>query len=120
MTRRPPRATRTDTLFPYTTLVRRLDGKLHGAGRGHERAFRDLARGRHTPSPTNLTESHADARYAPAFSRRRARKDSVSAPTAMRSDFPRRDTSRSEEHTSELQSPMRNSYAVICLKNKKR
>src|SRR3546814_14039774 len=92
MTRRPPRATRTDTLFPYTTLVRSLDGKLHGAGRGHERAFRDLARGRHTPSPTNLTESHAEARYAPAFSRRRARKDSVSTPTAMRSDFPRRDT----------------------------
>src|SRR3546814_21142120 len=77
MIRLPPSSTRTDTLFPYTTLFRSLDGKLHGAGRGHERTFRDLARDRHTPSPTNLTESHADARYAPAFSRRRARKDSV-------------------------------------------
>src|SRR3546814_7205009 len=74
MIRRPPRSTRTDTLFPYTTLFRsRKEGRT---GRGR----RPGGRGR----------------------RRRAGR-------------PRR---RSEEHTSELQSLMRISYAVFCLKKK--
>src|SRR3546814_16564847 len=75
MIRRPPRSTRTDTLFPYTTLFR---------------------------SPGTV----------PATSRRRC------------STRPRRSAgwtySRSEEHTSELQSLMRISYAVFCLKKKKK
>src|SRR3546814_8994983 len=77
MIRRPPRSTRTDTLFPYTTLFRsrlhllRLDAARQ-AGRGH----------------------HRDPRGDPA------------------------PVERSEEHTSELQSLMRISYAVFCLKKK--
>src|SRR3546814_20037596 len=77
MIRRPPRSTRTDTLFPYTTLFR---------------------------SPRR----RAPRLWAPA-ARRAAR--------ALRQ---RRHTRwRSEEHTSELQSLMRISYAVFCLKKKK-
>src|SRR3546814_8512724 len=89
MLRRPPRSTRTDTFFPYTTLFRspqpgaprtpggrRADGRLRRGGRGRARAHRH----------------------------------------ALRRRLPR---GRSEEHTSELQSLMRISYAVFCLKKKK-
>src|SRR3546814_9647975 len=72
MIRRPPRSTRTDTLFPYTTLFR-------------SRRCRD--RPRRCSKPATGSSSH-------------------------------RTTSRSEEHTSELQSLMRISYAVFCLKKK--
>src|SRR3546814_16569608 len=81
MIRRPPRSTRTDTLFPYTTLFRSL---LYGAG-----------------SP--LTNS-AGVPWTAAYV------DTIGEPTA---------DMRSEEHTSELQSLMRISYAVFCLKKKK-
>src|SRR3546814_9575610 len=80
MLRRPPRSTRTDTLFPYTTLFRSVERRLHVAMRWRLRVER-----RQTPQP----------RF-------------VSPP----------DASRSEEHTSELQSLMRSSYAVLCLKKK--
>src|SRR3546814_6764572 len=85
MIRRPPRSTRTDTLFPYTTLFRsrRLGGARPGrTGRmagGVDRASRGVAAA------------------AGGLARKRA-------------------TERSEEHTSELQSLMRLSYAVFCLK----
>src|SRR3546814_8891887 len=80
MIRRPPRSTRTDTLFPYTTLFRSRGASNRGRGLGianselgqSDRAGRGAAGGR-----------------------------------------------RSEEHTSELQSLMRISYAVFCLKKKK-
>src|SRR3546814_3382159 len=82
MIRRPPRSTRTDTLFPYTTLFRSYDEE-------------DLVR---------LCE---------AISRK---------PTMMRSrlvdSMSALEVDRSEEHTSELQSLMRISYAVFCLKKK--
>src|SRR3546814_6359974 len=81
MIRRPPRSTRTDTLFPYTTLFRSLRARAD-RGRGAGR--------RHCP---------------PRPERLRAR--------------PGRHALRSEEHTSELQSLMRISYAVFCLKKKK-
>src|SRR3546814_2444104 len=77
MIRRPPRSTRTDTLFPYTTLFRSLPS------RGPDIRHRDPG---------------ALAREDPRM--RRA------------------DPARSEEHTSELQSLMRISYAVFCLKKK--
>src|SRR3546814_3341357 len=73
MIRRPPRSTRTDTLFPYTTLFRSLVGdrrRRAARGRGAGRGGAGLG-------------------------------------------------AKSEEHTSELQSLMRISYAVFCLKNKK-
>src|SRR3546814_13418916 len=79
MIRRPPRSTRTDTLFPDTTLFRSDESRQAAAGvaEGVRRVRLHLAYG------------------------------------LWREDLP-----RSEEHTSELQSPMRISYAVFCLKKK--
>src|SRR3546814_7646904 len=93
MIRRPPRSTRTDTLFPYTTLFRSRD---HRQGR----AVEDIGRG----SPRRRRPAQRD--------RLQHRK-----PVRRLRDAGPRD--RSEEHTSELQSLMRISYAVFCLKNKK-
>src|SRR3546814_6208940 len=85
MIRRPPRSTRTDTLFPYTTLFRsRRARPADGVGRGL--------------SGTQGQPEH-DA--------------------AVRGTHLDREQGRSEEHTSELQSLMRISYAVFCLKKKK-
>src|SRR3546814_6048060 len=98
MIRRPPRATLTDTLFPYTTLCRSFLGVQKDLEQDHEGAIaswvalladtppgapweRDLLDGPHQVGKINGIE-------------------------------------RSEEHTSELQSLMRNSYAVFCLKKK--
>src|SRR3546814_7130780 len=78
MIRRPPRSTRTDTLFPYTTLFRSA------------------------PYPARMTPP------GPSISGRRHRWFQLIPVPA-----------RSEEHTSELQSLMRISYAVFCLKKKK-
>src|SRR3546814_3237453 len=89
MIRRPPRATRTDTLFPYTTLFRSL------AGRGSDLVAQ---RPRHHVLP-----------HRPGLGPHRSL---VRGPH-------RRQRKRSEEHTSELQSLMRISYAVFCLKKKK-
>src|SRR3546814_5889927 len=77
MIRRPPRSTRTDTLFPYTTLFRSVKLSI-------------------------VTNCRNQAMQAPATP---ANKDPAK--------------NRSEEHTSELQSLMRISYAVFCLKKKK-
>src|SRR3546814_4668742 len=102
MIRRPPRSTRTDTLFPYTTLFRSetpcntFRGMLHGAGVGDLR-IRDGEIGcRPTACPLAVPE-----REACGF---------MVFHSVLR---------RSEEHTSELQSLMRISYAVFCLKKKK-
>src|SRR3546814_4722030 len=126
MIRRPPRSTRTDTLFPYTTLFRsqplepaltalaaldaarmpryrrqRPDRRVGtpdgaGAGRfaGHCRAVR-------------RTQPAGRHRRTPVRGKARSRQDDA-------------DQHRSEEHTSELQSLMRISYAVFCLKKKKK
>src|SRR3546814_6968144 len=114
MSRRPPRSTRTDTLFPYTTLFRsRLDRLDFAAVR--QPAF--LLAGR--AFLWDLFDPPADP---PALGgggdravRHRARRDR--AFHADRCDRRARDL-RSEEHTSELQSLMRISYAVFCLKKK--
>src|SRR3546814_8162032 len=92
MIRRPPRSTRTDTLFPYTTLCR-----SRAAGRSWRRR------------PARLRRSSGPAR-------------SAHVPVARAGSHPRRSQSsrRSEEHTSELQSLMRISYAVFCLQKKKK
>src|SRR3546814_3572780 len=89
MIRRPPRSTRTDTLFPYTTRFR-SPGQAGAPGGRPARLLRG-APGRLGNLP------HPDGRKAQARDR--------SHPDA-----------RSEEHTSELQSLMRISYAVFCLK----
>src|SRR3546814_10719373 len=91
MIRRPPRSTRTDTLFPYTTLFR---SAVRTLGRG--RRFRRSVR-----------------REAQALDR------TVAACDGAQDQWrPPGGQGRSEEHTSELQSLMRISYAVFCLKNK--
>src|SRR3546814_9312213 len=92
MIRRPPRSTRTDTLFPYTTLFRSIRFV-----RRHALAWPEW------PDPPART----DARTHSPENRKRPR-----CPAMWRPD-------RSEEHTSELQSLMRISYAVFCLKKKK-
>src|SRR3546814_1211739 len=84
MIRRPPRSTRTDTLFPYTTLFR---------------------------SPAQLEQGLA--------AQKRAQEQSVGLQRPADLDQrPGQVVDRSEEHTSELQSLMRISYAVFCLKKK--
>src|SRR3546814_1527049 len=84
MIRRPPRSTRTDTLFPYTTLFRSTRTDASGLTRGED--------------------------WRPAC---------AAAPAWPSADAARFFAVRSEEHTSELQSLMRISYAVFCLKKKK-
>src|SRR3546814_1079685 len=88
MIRRPPRSTRTDTLFPYATLFRSQAAPPRNIVR---RRHSLPARGRARPAPARaLIDMRANACAS----------------------------SRSEEHTSELQSLMRISYAVFCLKKK--
>src|SRR3546814_3955616 len=96
MIRRPPRSTRTDTLFPYTTLFRSRDRGTRKHQQLHERAWLE---GR----PHALEGQQEQLQRAPV---RR-----WPAPSSTR-------LARSEEHTSELQSLMRSSYAVFCLKKK--
>src|SRR3546814_7310391 len=109
MTRRPPRSTRIDTLFPDTPLFRSpaavgaLAAVAGDGGAGRRRAGLSLAGVRCRPPPHPDGMAAGDRRGA---DRRRQR-----GPTA---DAAR----RSEEHTSELQSLMRISYAVFCLKKK--
>src|SRR3546814_6642038 len=95
MIRRPPRSTRTDTLFPYTTLFRSSGDNCGSPTRSIITRSRTL----NACAPSALTKVVSTA--SPAIAG-----DAV-------------DTTRSEEHTSELQSLMRKSYAVFCLKNKK-
>src|SRR3546814_2784200 len=107
MIRRQPRSTRTDTLFPYTTL------------------FRSPRAQKCRPCPAGPARRASDRIGRP---RRSMRSDTASnriqgpARAAESRDLPKSAAShegRSEEHTSELQSLMRISYAVFCLKKKK-
>src|SRR3546814_8509109 len=86
MIRRPPISTRTDTLFPYTTLFR--------SQRPRPAALRGAVRGTAAPAARDRERAEAGA-------------------------GDHRTGRRSEEHTSELQSLMSISYAVLCLKTKK-
>src|SRR3546814_3568493 len=95
MIRRPPRSTRTDTLFPYTTLFRSLAHML--IGQRHDKAAQ-------LPGLQFVAQ-----RAQPRFMGRHRR-------NLLRSLT----LDRSEEHTSELQSLMRISYAVFCLNKKKK
>src|SRR3546814_3560345 len=104
MIRRPPRSTRTDTLFPYTTLFR--------SPADRRRRPRDgLRLGRH---PCSLPRHRGQRRP-----RRAALRCDRLRVVVDRRLFARDRAVRSEEHTSELQSLMRISYAVFCLKKKK-
>src|SRR3546814_1622230 len=112
MIRRPPRSTRTDTLFPYTTLFRSV---VHVAQ--HALAEAELERDLRPVLAPGVPEQQQQpvveqlqeiARSGIAC----ARAGDQPARVVVRQD-------RSEEHTSELQSLMRISYAVFCLKKKK-
>src|SRR3546814_6106858 len=100
MIRRPPRPTRTDTLFPYTTLFR--SPVLRGARRRRRESLRTAARGDRAPTVVDALVPRVPPRDVDGVRARR-----------------REEAGRSEEHTSELQSLMRISYAVFCLKKKK-
>src|SRR3546814_8072978 len=89
MIRRPPRSTRTDTLFPYTTLFRSEVARQLASILGIPLTRFDMS---------EYMERHSVSRL-------------IGAPPGY--------VGRSEEHTSELQSLMRISYAVFCLKKKK-
>src|SRR3546814_5417755 len=104
MIRRPPRSTRTDTLFPYTTLFR--SGEGHPVDQPRQRSF----------DPAALDEADDIERGLLLAIILQILLDAV----AQRgfADAGAAD-GRSEEHTSELQSLMRISYAVFCLKKKK-
>src|SRR3546814_3020613 len=95
MNRRPPRSTRTDTLFPSTTLFRSHDSRRRAARTGIGRA--GVARAQWT-GPRGGGGTRTRRRSRPPAAVHAARR-------------------RSEEHTSELQSLMRISYAVFCLNN---
>src|SRR3546814_7377904 len=117
MVRRPPRSTRTDTLFPYTTLFRSQDVDIVVA-QAPEPVARDIGK-------RAMALDGIDGGGHPAQHRRRiARAGADLQHAILRLDpgecrHQRDDVWRSEEHTSELQSLMRISYAVFCLKNKK-
>src|SRR3546814_3353762 len=107
MIRRPPRSTRTDTLFPYTTLFRSHWNRSSFPGMGLEL---DGLVGRKS------IESHSDADLG--HGKGILCRTHGAAP--LGSSIWLRAGRRSEEHTSELQSLMRISYAVFCLKKKKK
>src|SRR3546814_5536921 len=113
MIRRPTRSTRTDTLFPYTTLFRSADeGELRQVDphRTRRRPFAD-----HDVERTVLHRRIEDF-----LDRGRQAVDLVDEQhVAILEIGEQRREVRSEEHTSELQSLMRISYAVFCLKKKK-
>src|SRR3546814_7126024 len=111
MIRRPPRSTRTDTIFPYTTLFRSY--RLRAAARREGRGSGDLAAGYRRAGTGNL-------RHAGALEQRRHGRHRFGRGAGAEGRNRRRDgrLQRSEEHTSELQSLMRISYAVFCFKKK--
>src|SRR3546814_8943229 len=111
MIRRPPRSTRTDTLFPYTTLFR-------STGRPRDAqapilspvcARQPIVRARPRPGRARAVR-RLGSRYAEADRRHPCRAWAARLRRAL--------PERSEEHTSELQSLMRSSYAVFCLTKK--
>src|SRR3546814_5447401 len=121
MIRRPPRSTRTDTLFPYTTLFR----SAHAAAQCcrarpcHRCRVRGRRRGRFSYSrssclPFVLSLSKHRSSLPSLFGSKQGQPfDKLRANGFENQPLVK---SRSEEHTSELQSLMRTSYAVFCLK----
>src|SRR3546814_982855 len=108
MIRRPPRSTRTDTLFPYTTLCRSFTDLVLA---GHPLFNATLDEG------TSFTNVYRPDGVALALTFATGAKVAIKNCTGVPDRLP---ALRSEEHTSELQSLMRISYAVFCLKKKKR
>src|SRR3546814_5323003 len=130
MIRRPPRSTRTDTLFPYTTLFRSaralaefaktelmLSRKLLNPPQGIERLDQLRFAWRGGPYEFNLLRRLGELQFSTGDLR-----GGITTFRQIVKYFPKSPEVpllRSEEHTSELQSLMRISYAVFCLKKKK-
>src|SRR3546814_5614925 len=119
MIRRPPRSHRTDTLFPYTTLFRSSPSSMVALG-----SFSEGLRTKVLPQAMATGSIHSGTMAGKLNgvmptqtpSGCISELESMSRPT-LEENSP---LSRSEEHTSELQSLMRSSYAVFCLKKKKK
>src|SRR3546814_9913092 len=120
MRRRPPRSTRTDTLFPDTTLFRSKK-----AAPGKERPSQTLVRSSNRVRGqekkvdrlrSDLLEAEEELRFVKAYENAAVHWHVVDQLIEIMSPA----FARSEEHTSELQSLMRISYAVFCLKKKRR
>src|SRR3546814_6393761 len=112
MRRRPPRSTRTDTLFPYTTLVRSQerepDAPVREIGKADEGAGRDA-------------QQFVDHEVGALSGLQRLRQDRIiERVVGIIGEVAVGVALRSEEHTSELQSLMRISYAGFCLKTTKK
>src|SRR3546814_7418857 len=105
MIRRPPRSTRTDTLCPYTTLFR----SGFRPGRNQHQALDALSVGLHRRRVNWVLDADIRGFF-----------DQMSQQWIVRFVEHRVSDPRSEEHTSELQSLMRISYAVFCLKKKQK
>src|SRR3546814_1114613 len=106
MIRRPPRSTRTDTLFPYTTLFRSTP-----------KSGRSSTDGSNTTGANELHDSRKLRRITSMMKTMMlGLAATIAAPASAETGG--RVLVRSEEHTSELQSLMRISYAVFCLKQK--
>src|SRR3546814_10358636 len=103
MIRRPPRSTRTDTLFPYTTLFRSPDEKRSETG------SEDVEEDDEDDEEDDVDDQDQDGSELDESEDYEDEDDDDSEVSLE----------RSEEHTSELQSLMRISYAVFCLKKKK-
>src|SRR3546814_1446225 len=132
MIRRPPRSTRADTLFPYTTLFRY--GRPQDLGPRQRYATAVEQRGARPIGSTSAAGRAVSLRIAVALHRHRPRRpgppggvrddparaglEAVGHPPAAVGRGYAPDGFRSEEHTSELQSLMRIAYAVFCLKKK--
>src|SRR3546814_10527548 len=133
MIRRPPRSTRTDTLFPYTTLFRsvsEIDLKLGSLFAPRRKDHAAIDRNPRLPEAqfafladvtVHLLALHRRAYEAAIGTESPSMIDAAmhSGVASVPHAYPH-PTMRSEEHTSELQSLMRNSYAFFCLKKKKK
>src|SRR3546814_7762509 len=129
MIRRPPRSTRTDTLFPYTTLVRsyRFEQLARDLARNEDRVAQRrhdrIDRGHGDRAMVRESDARRGHRRGDDREhlrcRRRGGRDPLAARPARSGSRGRKLDIRSEEHTSELQSLMRISYAVFCLEKKK-
>src|SRR3546814_4334038 len=106
MLRRPPRSTRTATLFPYTTLFRSVARRYQDRDDARRRKRIRLCGPRSVETGLEAADIRARLDFQGSGA---ARRDQLSLGRRPLSD-------RSEEHTSELQSLMRISYAVFCLK----
>src|SRR3546814_1337662 len=118
MIRRPPRSTRTDTLFPYTT-----PSDLQAISLGQDSFTRQAGKMRRCLAVGAFIGASLHGLPVPAakHSGDASSENGLANSGVCSSDDQRsgQDASRSEEHTSELQSLMRISYAVFCLKKKK-